>query len=94
MQLIYRGVRYQSQVSGQATIPHEEVGIYRGTKVQFRQLKTPPAATGFALLTYRGAKYRSPRYEQPAPISIAHIVEYVDPSLVAEPPEPASLPTQ
>lgn len=83
MQFTYRGVQYQPQSIGQVTIPNEEVGVYRGTKVPFRQLPSPPAPTGFALLTYRGAEYRSPRYDQVT----EPIVEYVNPSGMVDAPE-------
>ena len=71
MQLTYRGIQYQPQSIGQATVPTPEAGIYRGTRLTFRKLQEPMMATGFAVLTYRGADYRSPRYSQP----LLHLLE-------------------
>ena len=67
MKLTYRGAQYQSETSGQTTVPTEETGTYRGTAHPFRKVECPPTATGFSVLTYRGQTYRSPQYSQPAP---------------------------
>lgn len=64
MKLTYRGIEYQVRTVGQATVPTQEIGTYRGTKLAFRATKTQLNSGEFAVLTYRGAQYRSPRYSQ------------------------------
>ena len=35
MKLTYRGTEYQVRTMGQATVPTQEVGTYRGAKLAF-----------------------------------------------------------
>ncbi|MEM8807045.1 MAG: DUF4278 domain-containing protein [Cyanobacteria bacterium P01_G01_bin.38] len=62
MKLTYRGIQYQPQSIELTTVPSTETGTYRGAKLSFRKIQHPPTVTGFAMLTYRGARYRSLRY--------------------------------
>ena len=66
MQLTYRNAQYQLHNKGQETILTGETGIYRGAKVLFRAPSNIPTHTGFHVLTYRNAKYRSLRYDSSA----------------------------
>lgn len=75
MQLTYRNAQYQPKNIGQATTPTGETGMYRGAKVQFRAPSQVPARTGFNVLTYRNAQYRSPCYHLS---SQAPVTESVD----------------
>lgn len=69
MKLTYRGVQYQPKSIGLTTTPTTETGTYRGAKLQFRKIQHPPVATGFVMLSYRGAGCPSSRYSYPAPLT-------------------------
>lgn len=70
MQLTYRNAQYQPKNIGQATTFTGETGMYRGAKVQFRAPSKMPEHTGFNVLTYRNAQYRSLRYHLPSQAAV------------------------
>lgn len=57
MQLSYRGAHYQSQQPDLQEISIEEIGTYRGARLQRKHFKLTQAYHGQTQLTYRGVKY-------------------------------------
>ncbi|MBD2256852.1 DUF4278 domain-containing protein [Pseudanabaena sp. FACHB-2040] len=57
MQLSYRGAHYEAQQPNLQESNTEQIGTYRGARVQRKHFKLSQAYHGQVQLTYRGAKY-------------------------------------
>ncbi|HEY9880265.1 MAG TPA: DUF4278 domain-containing protein [Leptolyngbyaceae cyanobacterium] len=57
MQLSYRGAHYQTHQTDLQETSTEEIGTYRGARLQRKHFKLNQAHHGQVQLTYRGATY-------------------------------------
>ncbi|NER81689.1 MAG: DUF4278 domain-containing protein [Leptolyngbya sp. SIO1D8] len=56
MELKYRGVSYQTDISGDQAAPNEQIGTSRGGSNQTKSRKSPLRQPGEELI-YRGVRY-------------------------------------
>jgi Domain of unknown function (DUF4278) len=59
MQLYYRGVSYEFNLSHNPSIPGEVIGKYRGAVLRGQDCTNPPVPELFITLQYRGVSYLS-----------------------------------